>query len=152
MSSVITVGGERLGLPLTVQAPVQSFPGRTQGRSREGRRFNRVRRGDTLPEETRYRDDGCAVNPTCLTCPLPRCRYDDTRTLRAILNEPRDQQILDLREAGMATTELSARFGISKRTIFRILENAADLKRRRRQAPVPIYLRRTETEKETRCA
>jgi len=150
MSSVITVGGERLGLPLTVQAPV-SING---GRSREGRRFNRVR-GDMLPEETRYRDDGCAVSPSCLSCPLARCRYDDNRTLRAILNEPRDQRILDLKERGVPATELSARFGISKRTIFRILENSADLKSRRRpsaEGPVPIYLRRAQTEKETRCA
>ena len=122
MSSVITVGGERLGLPLTVQEPARI----AQTRSREGRRFNRVR-GDMLPEETRYRDDGCAVSASCLSCPLPRCRYDDNRTLRAILNEPRDLQIVELKEKGMPVTEISARFGISKRTIFRILENAADL-------------------------
>ena len=151
MSSVITVGGERLGLPLTVQAPVRSFPGRTQTRGREGRRFNRVR-GDMLPEETRYRDDGCAVSASCLSCPLPRCRYDDDRTLRAILNEPRDLQIVELKERGVPVTEISARFGISKRTIFRILENAADLKLRQKQAPVPIYLGRATTRKETLCA
>ena len=106
---------------------------------------------DSLPELTRYHDDGCDLHPACLTCPLARCRYDDNRTLKAILNEPRDQQIVDLKEGGVAVTEISARFGISKRTIFRILENSADLKRRRRQAPVPIYLHRT-TEKEPRCA
>jgi hypothetical protein len=146
MTSVITVGGERLGLPLTVQAPVNI--GR---RVREGRRFNRVR-GDTLPEDTRYRDDGCAVNPTCLTCPLPRCRYDDDRTLRAILNEPRDLAIVEAKENGVSIAEISSRFGVSKRTIFRILENADDLKRRRAEAPVPLYLRRPEPTKETRCA
>jgi hypothetical protein len=146
MTSVITVGGERLGLPLTVQAPVN-----IGHRVREGRRFNRVR-GDTLPEETRYRDDGCAVNPTCLTCPLPRCRYDDDRTLRAILNEPRDLAIVEAKENGVSIAEISSRFGVSKRTIFRILENADDLKRRRAEAPVPLYLRRPEPTKETRCA
>jgi hypothetical protein len=108
-----------------------------------------------LPEETRYRDDGCAVSASCLNCPLARCRYDDNRTLRAILNEPRDLQIVELKEKGMPATEISARFGISKRTIFRILENAADLKLRRSpfgEGPVPIYLRRATTRKETLCA
>ena len=33
-------------------------------------------RADALPEHTRYRDDGCDLFTSCLTCPLPRCRYD----------------------------------------------------------------------------
>jgi hypothetical protein len=146
MTSVITVGGERLGLPLTVQAPVN-----ISQRTREGRRLSRVR-GDQLPEETRYRDDGCAVNPTCLTCPLPRCRYDDKRTLRSILNEPRDLAIIDAKANGVSIAEISARFAVSKRTVFRILENAEDLKNRRAQAPVPIYSHQVQYQKETRCA
>ncbi len=57
-------------------------------------------RGDTLPEYTRYRDHGCDVHPMCLTCPLPRCRYEEPGGLRALLNEYRDQQIVELRLQG----------------------------------------------------
>jgi len=147
MSPVITVGGERIGLPITVQAPVNLAP----GRRREGRRLPRVR-GDTLPEETRYRDDGCTIHPHCLTCPLPRCRYEDRRGVRAILNEPRDRQIVEMREKGVRVPELSERFGVSRRTIFRILENAAARRRERKHAPVPIFLRRQPPTKEAQCA
>ena len=31
---------------------------------------------DMLPEHFPYRDDGCDVSPSCLRCPLPRCKYD----------------------------------------------------------------------------
>ena len=34
-------------------------------------------RSDTLPENTRYKDDGCDVSSSCLGCPLAKCRYDD---------------------------------------------------------------------------
>jgi hypothetical protein len=136
-----------MSLPLTTQGPVPIKP-RVQ---REGRRLPRVR-GDRLPEETRYKDDGCTVHPHCLTCPLDRCRFDDPRGLRAILNEPRDTAIYELRQKGVQAPELSRRFGLSRRTIFRILENMAAQRKEREQAPIPIYLRRRKTEKEAQCA
>ena len=34
-------------------------------------------RHDSLPEYARYRDDGCDISESCLTCPLPRCRYEE---------------------------------------------------------------------------
>jgi hypothetical protein len=86
------------------------------------RRYERVGRGDCLPEQARYRDDGCDIHPACLTCPLPRCRYEEKGGLRAMINAYRDRQIAGLRDAGVPAEELSARFGLSKRTIFRILE------------------------------
>lgn len=85
-------------------------------------------RADALPEHTRYRDDGCDIHPHCLTCPLPRCRYDEPGGLRALLNAYRDRQIVELRQRGVAVDELAQRFGLSRRTIFRVLE---------RPAPVP---------------
>ncbi len=32
---------------------------------------------DALPEHTRYNDNGCDLYPSCLRCPLPRCRYEE---------------------------------------------------------------------------
>lgn len=78
-------------------------------------------RSDALPEYTRYRDDGCDVHPICLTCPLPRCRYEEPGGLRAILNEYRDRQITSLRKRGASVDELAGQFGISRRTVFRVL-------------------------------
>jgi hypothetical protein len=78
-------------------------------------------RSDALPEYTRYRDDGCEVNPTCLTCPLPRCRYEEPGGLRALLNATRDKQIIQLRLTGIAVDELADRFSVSRRTVFRVL-------------------------------
>jgi hypothetical protein len=92
-------------------------------------------RSDSLPEHTRYRDDGCSIHPTCLTCPLPRCRYEEPGGLRALFNAQRDRQIIRLRVQGVPVGDLAGRFGISRRTVFRVLEsNAATASKERRCA------------------
>lgn len=104
------------------------------------------KRGDSLPEFTRYRDDGCEVNESCLTCPLPRCRYEEPGGLRAILNEVRDNEIIVLRGRGVSVDAIADRFSVSRRTVFRVLGSANDQSReeaRRRKAaedfePIPI--------------
>ncbi|HEY5639074.1 MAG TPA: hypothetical protein VIW01_03410 [Dehalococcoidia bacterium] len=106
-------------------------------------------RSDALPEFTRYRDNGCDVSPSCLTCPLPRCRYEEPGGLRALLNKTRDEQIAAQRAIGVPVTELALRFGVSRRTVFRVLGNKA-------QQPIPI--RQTDEtptngqEREAHCA
>jgi hypothetical protein len=95
---------------------------------------------------TRYRDDGCEVNDSCLTCPLPRCRYEEPGGLRAIMNEARDNEIIELRGRGVSVDAIADRFGVSRRTVFRVLGAASDGSReeaRRRKAaedfePIPI--------------
>jgi len=91
--------------------------------------IRRVRAG-ALPEHSRYRDDGCDIHPHCLTCPLPRCRYDEPGGLRALLNEYRGQQMLAMRRQGHSVNALAQRFRLSRRTVFRILAkaNGADTK------------------------
>ena len=78
-------------------------------------------RADALPEFTRYRDDGCDIHPNCLTCPLPRCRYDEPGGLRALVNAHRDREIVEMRLSGAGVGELAGRFGLSRRSVFRIL-------------------------------
>lgn len=90
----------------------------------------RVPRADALPESNRefanWQDTGCEVAPHCLACPLPQCRYDRPGGARAIRNDVRDQAI---REAYALTTgtpgervsALTEQFGLSRRTVFRIL-------------------------------
>ena len=87
--------------------------------------LRRVRR-DALPEEIQYRDDGCDIHAQCLTCPLPRCRYDEPGGVRAMLNSYRDRQILALRADGAAVDQIADRYSLSRRTVFRILSGAGE--------------------------
>jgi hypothetical protein len=114
----------------------------------------RRRTRDPLPENTRYRDDGCSISESCFTCPLPRCRYEEPGGLRAVLNELRDREILALKQDGMPVEELADRFQVSRRTVFRVLEGTSPRSRRRRRdnVPVPIFLRRETVRKEANCA
>ncbi len=89
-----------------------------------GQALRRVRR-DALPEEIRYRDDGCDIHPQCLTCPLPRCRYDEPGGLRGLLNAYRDQQIVALRGDGAPVDQIAERYNLSRRTVFRILSTGS---------------------------
>ena len=79
-------------------------------------------REDALPEHMQYRDEGCDLFASCLSCPLPRCRYDEPGGARAMLNRVRDGEIRRLRfEGGLAIDDISARFRVSRRTVFRVL-------------------------------
>ena len=87
-------------------------------------------RADTLPEgRPPPRDDGCDVNPSCFTCPLPRCKYDYvqpelvTGTGSPTTGRPksaeRDREIYLLRMAGVAAEQIAARYGLGVRTVQR---------------------------------
>lgn len=79
-------------------------------------------RADALPENTEYRDTGCDLYPSCLRCPLPRCRYEDPGGAAAILRDGRDAAILRLAGDGtMTIDQIAEAFGLSRRTIFRVL-------------------------------
>jgi Helix-turn-helix domain of resolvase len=85
-------------------------------------RQSRRPREDALPEHLDYRDDGCEVFPSCLACPLPRCRYDVPGGARAILNVVRDAEIRRMRfEGDLEVEEIAKRFRVSRRTVFRVL-------------------------------
>ena len=85
--------------------------------------IERVARRDALPEHTNYADTGCDIHPRCLTCPLVRCRYDEPGGARKIFSEERDRSIVRLRRDHRVPIEvLARRFGISRRTVFRVLE------------------------------
>ncbi|MBI2724012.1 MAG: hypothetical protein HYX50_03020 [Chloroflexi bacterium] len=88
----------------------------------EPRPFALVRR-DTLPEHTEYRDTGCALSPSCLRCPLPRCQFDEHSGARRMVTARRDSEIALLRRRYRAPIDLLAQtYGLSRRSIFRILK------------------------------
>ena len=86
-------------------------------------------RSDTLPENTRYADDGCEVATSCLECPLSMCKYDDPGWLRREDRRRRDDEIFRLRKLGISVPELARQFKVSSRTVHRIVQrggSAAD--------------------------
>jgi hypothetical protein len=82
----------------------------------------RTVRSDTLPENTRYADDGCEVSRSCLDCPLPICKYDDPGWLQRQNRRHRDDEIFRLRKMGMSVPELARRFKVSTRTVHRVIQ------------------------------
>ena len=101
---------------------VERNPGEEAIALDQGRRERR----DALPEHTRYTDTGCDVHPSCLTCPLVRCRYDEPGGARRLLSEKRARSILELRRQSVPINSIASRFGISRRTVFRILARSRD--------------------------
>lgn len=76
-------------------------------------------------EDDYYPDDGCDLYPSCLSCPLPRCRYDEPgRKQRG--KALRNKEMLRLLKEGMGIKELAQRFGVSKRTVYRIIGRSHD--------------------------
>lgn len=80
---------------------------------------------DSLPEQFTYRDNGCEVSPSCLECPLPACKYDDPTAYYRQIRESRDREIIDAKRVeGKSVSQIASHFGLSQRTIHRVLERA----------------------------
>ena len=94
-----------------------------KGRPRES--TDRLLRRDALPEHMIYRDNGCEASPTCLTCPLPRCRYEAKGGLREILNVPRDAHLVQMYQSGISVNIIAAGANVSKRTVYRVISKKA---------------------------
>ncbi len=81
---------------------------------------------ELLPDEVHYQDEGCDLYPACLRCPLPCCRYDEPGRLQRDARLGRDREVLRLvRENGHSPNELAASYGVSVRTVYRILKRHA---------------------------
>lgn len=91
----------------------------------------RLGRKDSLPEFTRYRDTGCNWHPKCLECPFVRCKYEEDTAgdAKRMFNSSRDSEILTLHSQDVHVSELAHMFGLSRRSIFRILARAKKVRR-----------------------
>lgn len=78
-------------------------------------------RSDALPEHLEYADGGCELAPTCLRCPLLRCRYDEPGGARRLQQLARDEAVQTRRREGAGIDALAVEFGISRRSVFRSL-------------------------------
>ena len=80
--------------------------------------------GDSLPEYHKYHDEGCTLFPSCLECPLSRCRYDEQAGGQRMALKLRNREVMRQRtEEGKGTAELARIFGVSTRTVQRIITN-----------------------------
>ena len=73
-----------------------------------------------LPENTDYRDTGCNLAPSCLNCPLPRCKYDypQSQRLSVQLRQQRIMAAIDIE--GLTVAEAAERFSMTRRAIWGI--------------------------------
>lgn len=62
-------------------------------------------------------DDGCFLEPHCLSCPQPRCRYDEPRRQEAVLL--RQQQAQEMLAHGKSKQDIREALGISQATLRR---------------------------------
>jgi AraC-like DNA-binding protein len=88
---------------------------------------------DLLPENCHYRDEGCEVadaflghKSSCLNCPFPHCIYDEPGGEQRWRKRLRNAQVLKLAGEGMPVKELAVRFGVSRRTVQRILKGGEE--------------------------
>jgi len=78
---------------------------------------------DLPPEFCRYRDEGCELAESCLSCPFPQCLYEQPRGKQRWLKKARDREIVRLYNSkGKGVRELAQMFGVSERTIQRALK------------------------------
>lgn len=82
-------------------------------------------REDALPDRMAFPDTGCELAPSCLRCPLPRCKHDAPGGARRLATDARDREIVLLRTRYRAPVHMLAQtYGLSRRSIFRILAGA----------------------------
>jgi hypothetical protein len=75
---------------------------------------------DVPPEYLTYTDEGCELAPACLECPLPQCVHDAPEMTRYYANRDRNREIARQRLAGVPVAELAAKYGVSRRTVYRV--------------------------------
>jgi len=80
---------------------------------------------DRLPELCTYRDEGCEFAISCLNCPFPDCILEQPGGRHFRLKKIRDREIASMYySGGKRTKELAQRFGVSLRTVQRIVRRA----------------------------
>lgn len=90
-------------------------------------------KADTSVQETKhyetkhYEDKGCQASPSCLTCPLPQCKYDDPASFNKLKQVKKDLGILNEMQAeNLTVNETAKRFSVSTQTILRILRRSPE--------------------------
>ena len=79
---------------------------------------------DLPPEYCHYRDEGCEFADSCLDCPFSRCIYELPGGRQRWLKRQRDREMVRLfTTEGKGVKELAHSFGVSQRTVQRVLRD-----------------------------
>ena len=82
-----------------------------------------IRLGEGRGGGTHFLDDGCEVSPSCLDCPLSRCKHDAPKWYSWHSRRAQDYRVWEaVRRLGLSTREAADRFKTTPRTIYRIAE------------------------------
>ena len=82
---------------------------------------------DLPPEYCHYRDEGCEFADSCLDCPFPQCIHEQPRGRQRWLKRTRQKEMIRLLTSeGKGVKELATIFGVSQRTVQRVLKRAKD--------------------------
>ena len=82
---------------------------------------------DAVPEFYHYEDTGCEISPSCLTCPLPQCRFDDPIWFQQQRRLAKDFRVWNtIQSEGLTAEEAAERFSVTVRTIFRIMRRCRE--------------------------
>ena len=78
---------------------------------------------DLPPEYCRYRDEGCDLAISCLSCPFPGCVYDEPGGKQHWRKKLRAREMVRLfTTEGKRIKELALVFNVSQRTVQRALK------------------------------
>ena len=78
-----------------------------------------------------FQDRGCFVHPSCFSCPLPTCHYDDPKAYHRWRQEQLENKILTAVRAGLSVADTAQQFGRTESNVYRILRD----RRHRRKGP-----------------
>ena len=82
---------------------------------------------DPVPEFYHYEDTGCEVSASCLSCPLPQCKYDDPVWYQRNRRLARDFKVWSaIQQDDLTVDEAAERFSVTVRTIFRIMQRCRE--------------------------
>ena len=80
-------------------------------------------RKEALPEDHDYKDLGCELAPSCLSCPFPQCRHDLPGGARELVLRQRDEALRARWKEGANADTLATEFGVSRRTVIRVTKS-----------------------------
>jgi len=92
--------------------------------------------GDPL-EYVNWKDTGCDLYPSCLSCPLPHCIEEQPRGRQRQRMDERSAGMMALRDRGLVAREIAAVYQVSVRTVQRALsrKNGENLEKSKFQIP-----------------
>lgn len=65
-------------------------------------------------------DRGCSLHPSCLSCPLPRCRYDGEPGWMSLeATADRYEEIRHLYKIATPIAEIARQLGVGERVVYR---------------------------------